>query len=144
IRFEALQKSSNFLMILFEKRYGISTRSGTLLRSRWHAGLLELKKCFLFQSVAIKRPLGGSAAGLLHGVSFVVQNLEGCREAGDFEQALDALRRVQHGHVTFSVTDRGPDRNELAEAGTVDVAHALQIQNKVLLALRQQAVDEIT
>jgi len=87
---------------------------------------------------------GGRWACFLHSVSFVKQDLEDGVETCDFEQALDAFCGIQDGHVTISAPDRRPDRDQLAQTGTVDVAHVGNVQNEISLAFTQQAVDQIT
>ena len=64
-------------------------------------------------------------------------------EAGNFEEPLDPFARIQQCQMTVLVPDRCPDRDELSQAGTVDVVYAGEIQNKTLLAIAQKVIHQI-
>ena len=70
---------------------------------------------------------------------FVFVDFEDGQEFGDHEQVFDLLCELQELELASLVLGGGISRNELADAGTVNVGYTFKIEDYFLPACRKQA-----
>src|SRR4029078_10168861 len=67
--------------------------------------------------------------------------LEDCQKLGDRQQILDALGQVEQLQAAALTAHRRERADDLAQASRVDVRNTFKIQDELLFAVGQQAVD---
>ena len=80
---------------------------------------------------------------MFDGLGLIFEYGEDRIEARDIEKLEDAFRRIENRHVSTLVSDGCPDGDELSQAGTVDVLHTREIQNKVAMPFVDQLIHAV-
>src|SRR4051812_47444905 len=75
--------------------------------------------------------------------SFVVFHVEDGVELGDLQQVVHFLRQVKQLQFAALIADGGERAHQLADARAVDVRDFAQVEQDLLIALRDQIADRI-
>lgn len=77
----------------------------------------------------------------LQGFFFVVEFLEDAVELRDFQDFFDLRRESHHFHFAALLDHAHVAINESADAGTVEIQQAADVENDLLLALFHEVAD---